>query len=613
MTVGTKSLDNFDADIASAALSSFGGDTVAVEGKRIVLLDSPRSVEACLRLGLSPFDFVPPQFDEVVRRMKDTGESVEDPSIVKMRYSYLVQRSKQKLRAACEERVRIMVEKSAQSERDGNRSFSSTSAAAAPCPGQQQADNSTRIQEEEKRLQKIVENNKNRLRQQLLHTQLIEKQREREEQKLMSQRRDDELQKKNRVREMIERSKKEEEAQALRNEARELERREQQARVELKRAMYEAKDKQVKDRIQRQRLEAEAENEAKRLLNLERQKQMKEQADALLVERRKEFQRRNEAFEASQEEFRHQLEVRKEERLAVARIKQRKIREAIQRSNDQQAAKIQRALEKERLADELRRQQEEIAAEKLRLKNQMEEEKERQRQAVVAEAQAREAQRVADLQAKLEATEHHMQTVAEQREAEMRVRSEVQRQKELDKLDCVQRSKFMEEHRISLLEKSSIEKVLRVERLQEQQEILKEKRKLHREEAERTRVVIQEVTPGPSDFIVTIGDIANNDRPKWKMGLPATTMMTQVVQKNVPAPGYMSSPGPCVYEYERFLDSKHRKPEAFSMIKHDRWQAASEALRTPGPADYAPQTPSFIQSRQTLGSGGSSRPSSSLR
>jgi hypothetical protein len=222
------------------------------------------------------------------------------------------------------------------------------------------------------------------------------------------------------------------------------------------------------------------------------------------------------------------------------------------------------------MAEELRQQQAAIAAEEQRKKQEMDEEKERQRQAVIREAQSRQQQKVETLQEKIQSTESHMVQLAEQREAEARVRSEVQRQKELDKQDCVKRSKFMEEYRISKLQHLSKDKTLRVERLQHQQETLKERRKNHRQEAERTRIVVEEVTPGPSDFVPTVGNVGSGG-PAWKMGLPASAMMNQVVQKNVAAPGYFSSPGPCVYQYEKVFDARHRRPEAFSMIRHDRW------------------------------------------
>jgi hypothetical protein len=564
-------------------------DLQRLDPNRDVLLDSPRSVEACLRLGLCPSDFFSPTYDEVVKSMKDKGENIQDDVVCKMRYSYLVHRAKQKHAAACEERVRVIAEESAGRGYGSGGHGGVTQAAAA-------ADNSTRIQDEERRLAKIVDNNKHRLRQQLLHHQLIEKQREREEQKKESQRRSDEAQAKRRLREMIERSKKEEEAQALRNEARELEQEEQRRRVELKRALYEAKDRQVKDRIQKQRLEAEAENEAKRLLNLQRQQQMREQADKVTLERRKEFQRRNEIFEAAQADYKHQLEVKREEHRAIARLKHKKIMDAIQRSNDQQEAKIQRALEKERQADELRKLQAEDAAEQQRIKHANEAQREAERLEVLRAAQQRQRDRVEHLEEKIASTEEHMEDLHKQREAEARIRSEVQKQKELDKADCVRRSKFTEEYRVRQIDESNREKILRVERLQQQQALLKEKRKLHREEAERTRVKIEEVTPGPSDFVPQQGAVGM-DAPRWKIGLPASALAMRVIMKNVPAAGYHGSPGPCVYRYENIRDARHRQPEAFSMIKHDRWAAQSEMSVTPGPQDYAPSSPPVHRSR----------------
>lgn len=572
---GTLSLETFDVNEMPAADDA-------------VVLNSPRSVRACRNLGLRPQDFYIRTYDDVLADMKTNGESIADTTVTEMRYKYVVAKAKQKLKAALDERLRLMISDAAEGR-------CSTSGGGASSGGEQQAD-STKIQEEERRLQKIVENNKNRLRQQLLHAQLVERQRNREDERLEAQREADEQQRRTRLREMIERSKKEEEAQALRTEARELERREQQAKVELKRAMYERKDHEVKERIRLQRAEAEAENEAKRLMNVERRRQMKEQSESLMLERRAEFQRRNEEFEKAQEQFRQEQEKRKEERASLARVKQRKIREAIQRSNDQQNARIHRAMVKEQLVEEAKRQQQLAAAEAARIKALEDKEREEQRQAVIREANLKQQQKVEGLLDKIAMSDAHMRDLEEQRAAEGRVKAELQRQKELDKLDCVQRSKNIEEERIAQLKDLTQLKIDRVSAMQGQQAMLKERRKLHRQEAERTRVVMEEVTPGPTDFVYHNQE-TGTEGPRWKMGLPATALAQRVVLRNAPAPGYLGSPGPCVYYHERVIDSRHPTPKAFSMIRHDRWAAQSEADRTPGPSDYAPQTESFSKSR----------------
>ena len=550
-----------------------------------LLLDSPRSVAACLRLGLTPADMLIPTFEALVLEMKRRDEDTSDTVVTQMRYNYLCRRARQKLKLATDERNSVIFE-SAGSAHITNESGNTD-----------RGQSSSKIQEEERRLQKIVANNKSRLWQQLLHSELMQKKREREDERIAAARIATENQRKQRVQEMIEKSRKDEEAQALRSEARELERREQQARSELKRALYEAKDKQVKERIQQQIIEAEAENEAKRQLNAERREQMKKQAEQVVRAKRTEFERRTEVFEKSREEFEHKLEVKKQERASLAKLKRLKIAEAIERSNEQQAAKIHKTLEKERIAEEHRRENEAALQEELRKKAEMEKEMAEKRRRVLLEAQERERLRIEQLIANMTAEEQKMHKLEQEREAQKRIHAEVEREKELDKLDCVERSKRIEANRIQQLQALQEEKRRRIEEMYAQQEELKRKRKEHREEAERSRVKIVESTPGPLDFVPLNNTIAANDEPKWKFGLPASTMGLRVVVRDCPAPAYCVSPGPCIYRFETCEDARHRKTAAFSMSRHDRWVQQSDVQVTPGPQDYAPQTTSPVRAR----------------
>jgi hypothetical protein len=562
------------------SLTNFNAQQVA--SKDSLLLDSPRSVRACLDLGLTPLEFIIPSFEAVVAKMRDDGEDITDATVTQMRYNYVVRRAKQKLRAAQEERTRLIVEESAEQH----------STSGAPPAGE----HSSKIQEEERKLQKIVENNKSRLRQQLLHAQLTAKRRQRESEHLEARRRADESLKRQRIKDMIEKSKKDEEAQALRNEARELELKEQQARVELRRAMFEAKDAEVKERIRQKHMEVEAENEAKRLINAERRRRMKEHADNVLRERRALFERKNIIFELKQEEYQHALEVKREQNRAVAHMKQQKIQEAIVRSNEQQEARVRRALRKEQQAAALRQKLEETSVIEKQRKAEQERESELQRQMVRREAQIREQKKIESLKNRIQTAEEHMAQVAAERRSQSRVRAEQHREIELDKLDCVLRSKRQEERRRESLLEMIDSKAHRVEMMQRDQLQLKEKRKAHREEAERSRVKIEEVTPGPLDFNSTIHTFGT-EGPRWRMGLPAEALAKRVVLRSAPAPGYSASPGPCVYEFEKCTDARHRQPERFSVYRHERWSSTSEANITPGPQDYFPSSPSARRSR----------------
>ena len=583
--------------VASGKKSLIDFDIHQTYNEGDILLDSPRSVQACLFMGISPVELLAVSYHDVVDQMKRAGESVSDPDVCKMRYRYLCERRERMMMGVVEKRDKIIIEEIEKQHR-ANASGRNDS------PDKQAAAHSTMIYDEEKRLQKIVDTNLSRLRQQLLHRELLQRQREKEDARLNAQRKADEQRRKDNAAYLAEKSRKEEEAQALRNEARELERKKHAAEVELKRAKYEEKDFKVKERLRKSQMVKEAMNESKQLHNLQRRRQMKQQADMVLEKRRSDFEVRWQQFEQDREEYKEELRLKAQQRRAEAERKQEKIESAIERCEEILQAKIDRTNEREAKAQAKLKEHAEERAEQQRKHQEEEAAKERMRQAVYADAQLQLQERAVKFTNRIRQAEARLRRNAELQAEEMRRKHEEQREQELEKKLCVGRSKKIDEARRQSLQTAIERKNEKIEADKLRREILTEKRKLHREEVERSRVHIPESTPGPGDYLVTVGD-CGTEGAKWRFGLPASVMSLRTISRTQPPPGYEASPGPGVYQPDTKMYARHRTAPSASMMRHDRWTQPQNAEITPGPADYAPKQDDPIMERLRSTSPGS--------
>jgi hypothetical protein len=525
-------------------------------------LTSPRSIQACKSLGLTPEDLLVVTHDDCVSIMRRNGEDTSDIEVVRKRHEYLTRRRAQKFAAVSRERERLIC-----------------SVSRTTFNGKAQVSSSVLAQKQQ--LQKIVDANANRLKQQLLHQEVLQRQREKEEECRRQQQRHDEEQREQQRLLELEKARKEEEAQRLRAEVKDLQRHDAAAAVEAKRAESERKDVTLRDRLNRKRLVMEAKNEAKRQHNTERRQAMREQAEALAAHRRDVFEQRWEQFQASRDEFANKREQEARERAVSADRKREKIQRTKQRCDDVLKAKIMRTEQREERAEAMLREHEEARRQELEEKAEYDALKAAQREKVYQDALAQHNSKVQRLTETIENTETHMREMQDHLCHLRRLKQEEARESEMDKRDCVLRRQRADEHRRRELERRIQEKSERVSSMKAQQRDLARKFRDMREEAERSRVPIVNPTPGPTDYDASP---RVKDGPKWKFGLPAAVLGMRQIARDCPAPAYESSPGPCMYAPQLRV----KGPQA-SICRTDRWHQPSEMHSTPGPADYAPE------------------------
>lgn len=555
-----KSLDNFDASAS----------------RDLLLLNSPRSLSACRKLGILPEQLLRTSLEQCRRDMISAGEDVSDETVVELRFNYLCRRRQQKFEAAVAERERIML---SALHHDVTRSSSPSSTHASIAHH-----TSTMILEDERRLKRIITANVSRTQQQLLHAELRAKQREKEDARLREAHAQDED--RQRERRELERKKEkcEEEAHRLRLDAQILEREEALKVAELKRQEYEAKDDEIKMRITARTLLIQARNDHTRRQNAERRDAMLREAARILAEKKEKFQARWREFDETQEELRKRREADDRRRQIESKMKQEEIEEIKLRSAMLLEAKIRRTLRKEERSVELmeeRKDEVQGVAEKKAAEDAANEAK---RAAVYDEAQQRDRERVHRLLRKIRLTDEHIEVENKRRAAQSRLRSEILRQKQLDKLECADRSKRADAAAREDLMNNIDQKCQRVENMKEQREDLKRRRQELRREAERTRVSLVEPSPGPLDYVADTLAIGKAG-PKWKFGMPASALGARQVSKSVPAANYFQSPGPAQYSPIR----RGRTP-AYSIARSSRWAAADASTSASSTSPMRPHT-----------------------
>ena len=517
------------------------------------LLSTPRSLQACSRVGIDPRDLMVPTLRDTLAELRKAKEPTSDESIVKMRHAFRIQMQQRKLKAAVESYWLVCEEQ-----------------ALTPKPTSTTGVDSSKVLAEERQLRKIVETNKSRLRQQLLRMQLLQKQRQREDERLEVQRQADIQKRDELVRSMAERSKKEEEAAALRNQARDLEKTHMALVAEEARQRYETQNAELKSRMEERRRALDESNAAKREANRARRSRMKEQSESIIAQRRDELQSRMDAFEHEHISRLRQRDIEQARKRSEAEAREEKIQEAIRRSNAQLQAKVlmteaKAAAVEQRLRDfALDRSEKRMA----NLADEME--KEAKRQEAYAQAVHVHQERVQQFVSRMAANDDRQKSLADDRQAQQRVTQELAKQRVLMKQDAVNRQRRVDERDRENLMKRVDHKVSRIADMQRREHDMKVQRKLHREEAERTRVKLTDVTPGPSDYVVTEGECGSNG-PQWKLGLPASAAGPRVVLKCQPVPGYDCSPGPAAYSTGDVSESRHRTRSAFSFSKADRF------------------------------------------
>ena len=526
---------------------------------------TPRSIAACRACGVAPKELKKPTMTSTLAAMREAKENTGDKEIIKMRLGFFLRLHKQKLKAVLEEYDKGAEEHGSQRQ--------------CPLP-------STMLANEERTLQKITDANKSRLRQQLLRSQLMAKQRRKEDERLEAERHEAERREQDTIRRMAEQSRKEEEATALRSRARQEEQRQQAERAKAQLALYEQKDAALQARLAEKRAEITNRNAHKGERNAMRQEKIKSQSDYLMTKRREELQQRMQQFEEGRRHHRALRAAEHAQRRAEAQERTVQIAEAMNRRDELLAAKVELAVAKERRAEEKIQERQHDRSEGIRRKMLQEAEREAQRQETYEAALENANQRIRELQQKDEDERIRAETLKSERAHARKLRQEKARQTQLDKLDKVHRSRRVDESKREDLMSYIDSKHSTIVAVRATKDEMAKRRREQREEAERSRVVAPDDTPGPGDYRIT----------QWHFGLPTSALGPRTVQRGVPPPGAVTSPGPSVYRVEACDRAALRTAAAFSFSKGNRFNREKPLSITPGPQDYAPESPSPIRS-----------------
>ena len=500
--------------------------------------------------------------------MREAREDLSDKEIVRMRFAYNLSIHKQRLKAVLQEYEK------------GPRELSRYRAPALPV---------TSLANEERSLQKVTDANRSRLRQQLLRSQLMAKQRRKENERLEAERRDAERRQKQAIARLAEQSRREEEAMALRAQARLEDQRQQAERSQAQLAEYEEKDSALRARLDEMRESIANRNAAKRQRNEQRQEKIRLQSGYLEEKRRTELQQRMQQFEDGRRQHRAQRATEHAQRRAEAEERAVQIKEATQRRDELLRAKIELAEAKERRADEKIHEQQQERSEGMRRKMLNEAEREAQRQEAYNTALENANQRIQELRQRDEDERIRSESLKRERGHARKVRQEKARQKQLEKQDKVLRSRRIDESRRGELLSFIESKHETMEVVRATKEEMAKRRREQREEADKSRVKPPDDSPGPCDYLISQGD-TGTEGPKWHFGLPANAMGTRTVQRHVAPPGVVTSPGPSAYRVEACDKSTLRSAAMYSFPKEARGR--DRLVVTPGPQDYAPETPS---------------------
>jgi len=328
----------------------------------------------------------------------------------------------------------------------------------------------------------------------------------------------------------------------------------------------------VIERLDKQRKDKESYNEAVKLHNVQRRDLMKQQSEQRMAERNTKIEQRWQVFEDSQIQFQNDLHRKREERKQRAAEKLESIKKAVQRANALIDARAAKAYEKEAHVAELMKIHDEERKDKGIQHEQEEEVKNERRKIIYEESVKQHHEKAVTLSHKIDHAEKRLRDIRAENESQRRQKHEVAREKEIDKMESIHRWKLIEQQKINKLEGSIDDKGKRVDRMRDQQEQLKLKRKHFREEAERNRVVVVETTPGPGDY--DISKPLGTDQPKWRFGLPASAMGPRTISREQAPSGGADLPGPCAYYAETGRSSRLANHPTFSFAKHERWSAA---------------------------------------
>lgn len=403
---------------------------------------SPRSVEACFRLGIDPLEL---QFHPIAF-YKYTGDTEE---LVKLRYEKHEQVRRERIKSLIELRKRLVDD--GWSGEPGRNTMPAKKSAAAEAKA---AANATMVEKERQRLEVLKKRQERELQQMLQHetqrkelldkqqkkidaleakTQELARQKQEHDREWLAKQREIELQRAREEREL------EREAKRMAEERYRREREQQRrAQEEERRAKKEAYAKELERR--QKTLEARAETERILADQAERVRQRKAAMDAQDAERARRLQQEAHERHLANLEKRKKAEQRITSALNMNSEILRKKRDDFERKERDAELRRQELEKQERQSMELRRQQEL--------------QKEAERQNKYLTAVELEEQRKKAIRDKAEAKERELADIAAARKREhdiRRVEKEFELKRRLDRVDEIQKVQLYQ--RQSLLER----------------------------------------------------------------------------------------------------------------------------------------------------------------
>eukprot|EP01006_Ploeotia_vitrea_P021530 TRINITY_DN53928_c0_g1_i1.p1 TRINITY_DN53928_c0_g1~~TRINITY_DN53928_c0_g1_i1.p1 ORF type:complete len:583 (-),score=96.93 TRINITY_DN53928_c0_g1_i1:831-2579(-) len=506
-------------------------DENAEWSRGVILIDSPRSVEACLRLGVNPPELL---------KTKLVIPAGTDPNLAKVQYIHKERRRKQKLKALKEERHHLMGE-GAGIVKEHNANLASTM-----------------LDLEEQRMQRILAANQSQLRQQLLHDERMKKKVKDREEKVAQQRERDEQNRINKAREARERFEERERKHKQIKAQRDEERAQQQALIALRQEDYNSQEERRRQRNMEKQQELELIHQVNREKAGARQTVIKELSQQILEERRQMYEDKQARADLSRkafEEFRDEQLMKHRQR---AHQRERRIKDAQQRGHDIENYKIALALAKQEKADNARKKFEEERAAAAAEKRRKEEEKEARRKLIYETAKEEEQKKIQGFLHRQEVAAENQRRLKEEHDAEMALKMLDMKLKAADKRENVERMKKIYEYQKFKTLESIEGKIKKSNFIAAQTEELKQRRKQQRDEVERNKVFFAQTTPGPGEYL---GPYVPSDKniPAHGFGVARDDMI-------LAQPGN-SSPGPAAY----VTKYKDRERKAWSMPKAERF------------------------------------------
>ncbi|KAF0972676.1 hypothetical protein FDP41_008925 [Naegleria fowleri] len=454
-----KSLENFDEN--------------AKDQK--ILLTSPRSIEACLRTGISPTELI----------KKDESEFYSKgvpPDIVKMRWSHYETRRKEKLHMVREERHKIAIQDSDAGDcvLNGNDGLDETFGV---------------LLEEQKKYEHHFKSNKSYL-EHLIHYEIESKRKQQEKEKKLQAREEKiEIEKQKRLEKQQETIRKRDQSDLERQQELEKLRNERRAKeIERQKEVEErenARTRQVEERFR----ELQAKTDFMKMRKTEKVKQALMRDEEIQKAKEQNLLEKQENFEKKIKEIEMLKDKTLRQTKEMALLKDSKIRETKMKSERIEQERISKVLEKINTNEDQLKKFEQEKALLMHKKKIEEQSKEMHRLDVIQKNKEEMEKKVEKIILKQQQEELMNSEMMEKAKIEALRKMEEQRLKELEKQESVERAKRIEQFKklqtMTLIE----DKKKKVDLIEKAKQELQEKKQLQQTLLKRSRQLLQRINP----------------------------------------------------------------------------------------------------------------------